>query len=171
MEYLPPDLERVAQNVVKIIRNRNGGITKVFASTHYSMGFILTDHNEIVYREDSLDHSQRSLICTRVNRITLPNAEEPAPKERESKTCGHCRYWNAPSWLRDEMNGVSVGYCTHPMVIQPNYGERNNREMRADGVWTSDEGGGTGELTTGPDFGCIHFMTRHTVEGEVALNE
>jgi hypothetical protein len=54
-------------------------------------------------------------------------------------------------------DSVPIGLCQNPMVIQPSYGERDNRKMRRDGVRTCDEGGYTGELMTGPDFGCIHF--------------
>lgn len=46
------------------------------------------------------------------------------------------------------------------MVCQPVYGTRGNRIMTNSGVFTCDEGGLTGELITGPDFGCIHYETK-----------
>lgn len=67
--------------------------------------------------------------------------------------CRECVWWDVdPALMTD---GVRVGRCTHQMVVQPTHGEYNRR-MREDGVLTCDEGGYTGELMTGPDFGCIH---------------
>lgn len=68
--------------------------------------------------------------------------------------CETCKWWGEKvEWLE---KGVDVRFCQHPMVCQPSYGSRNNRTMRIDGVYTCDEGGCTGELITGPEFGCIH---------------
>jgi hypothetical protein len=65
--------------------------------------------------------------------------------------CGKCRWWGEEI-ARAPM---SVRACTHPMVCHPgNHG--GERDMRLDGVLTADEGGATGDLMTGPDFGCIH---------------
>ena len=66
------DQERIVRKVVGVIQRRNGGITRVFPSTQYGMGFILTDNNEIVFRDDSLTHDQRKQIAEKVNEITLP---------------------------------------------------------------------------------------------------
>lgn len=69
--------------------------------------------------------------------------------------CAECRWWGDDEsvWIQ---NGVGARFCQNPMVCQPYYGERNNLTMRSDGVLTCDEGGCTGELITGPSFGCIH---------------
>jgi hypothetical protein len=73
-ENAPPvDLDRLVRLVVGVIKRRNGGIARVFPSTQYGMGFILTEHNEIVFRDDSLTHDQRKRIAEMVNEITLPN--------------------------------------------------------------------------------------------------
>jgi hypothetical protein len=77
-------------------------------------------------------------------------------------TCSSCRFWGEPGKLCQTghtEDGIQLQYCQHPMVIQPTYGKRDNRKMRRDGVSTCDEGGCTGELITGPDFGCIHYQT------------
>ena len=72
--------------------------------------------------------------------------------------CGSCKFWGAGEICYEPEDGeVRMEACRHPMVCQPNYGERNNTEMRADGVWTADEGGMTGDLLTGEAFGCIHW--------------
>jgi hypothetical protein len=70
----PVDLDRLVRQVVGVIKSRNGGISYVCASTQYGMGFILTQHNEIVFRDDSLTHEQRKQIAEMVNEITLPNS-------------------------------------------------------------------------------------------------
>lgn len=78
--------------------------------------------------------------------------------------CEDCIFWFLgdqdevyPTGLHSPVDRILVGCCQHQMVIQPEYGERDNIEMRVDGVLTCDEGGYTGELMTGPMFGCIHF--------------
>lgn len=71
--------------------------------------------------------------------------------------CKNCRHWSkALDWF-DPRDGVEVRFCQHAMVCQPSHGKRDNRRMTASGVLTMDEGGCTGELCTGPDFGCRHF--------------
>jgi hypothetical protein len=74
--------------------------------------------------------------------------------------CRSCRWWGRPAALHSRIDGVTVLECQSPMVIQPAYGERGNRAMRPDGVLTCDEGGMTGELMTGPRFGCVHHEPR-----------
>lgn len=72
-----------------------------------------------------------------------------------TQTCQSCKYWTAePDWLKD---GIQTGDCGSPMVIQPNYGPLISRHMIPAGVLTCDEGGGTGVLTTGPEFGCVNY--------------
>lgn len=70
--------------------------------------------------------------------------------------CKACRWWGKKLGLVDD---VDMRFCNHPMVCQPNYGKRDNRNMRADGVYACDVGGCTGELITGPEFGCFHGET------------
>lgn len=74
--------------------------------------------------------------------------------------CDSCRWWGKAGAPHCGIDGVTVLECQSPMVIQPTYGERNNRNMRPDGVYTCDEGGCTGELMTGPNFGCVHYERR-----------
>ena len=72
--------------------------------------------------------------------------------------CSECNFWERRhGWLEGT---VYIGMCAHQTVCQPTYGKRGNRKMTSDGVLTMDEGGCTGELCTGPDFGCIHFSRR-----------
>lgn len=88
--------------------------------------------------------------------------------------CKNCRFWHLGDQdelypitsLRSLIDRIPVGCCQHQMVIQPEYGERNNKEMTTDGVLTCDEGGYTGELMTGPMFGCIHFAEVEKEESE-----
>ena len=75
-------------------------------------------------------------------------------------TCSTCKWWKREEWADD---GVPVGLCQNPMVIQPSYGKKDNHNMRRDGVLTCDEGGCTGELMTGPDFGCVHHTTNNSL--------
>ena len=77
-------------------------------------------------------------------------------------TCSTCKWWGAGETF-GPVDGVRVECCTNAMVVQPSYGERNNRKMRRDGVLTCDEGGGTGDLMTGLDFGCIHHSSNGVV--------
>lgn len=44
------------------------GCTKVHASTQYGMGFILSEDNQILLRDDRLCHTDRELIADAVNR-------------------------------------------------------------------------------------------------------
>lgn len=69
-------------------------------------------------------------------------------------TCKTCKYWTGDCGAED---GVMVRFCTHKMVIQPTHGPKDQRIMIPSGVFTCDEGGATGDLMTGPDFGCIHW--------------
>lgn len=39
----------------------------VVASTQYGMGFILTEKNAIVFRDDSLQHQEREAIAAEIN--------------------------------------------------------------------------------------------------------
>lgn len=39
----------------------------VLPSTQYGMGFIITDSNKIVFRDDTLSHEQRRAIAQEVN--------------------------------------------------------------------------------------------------------
>lgn len=73
------------------------------------------------------------------------------------RTCSSCKWWGKKF---EHAVLIDTHLCEHPMVCQPEYGKRNNKTMRADGVLTMDEGGYTGELITGPDFGCIHLEAR-----------
>lgn len=77
--------------------------------------------------------------------------------------CSYCRWWG-DSLSSEQIYGVQVEVCTHKMVIRPTYGKGDNWRMRRDGVMTADEGGGTDQLVTGPDFGCIHYE-RKTMRG------
>jgi hypothetical protein len=73
-------------------------------------------------------------------------------------TCRRCKHWKI-GWTED---GVHIGDCQCVMVCQPNYGLTvEQRTMTADGVYTCDEGGGTGELMTGEEFGCIHWKGKN----------
>ena len=49
------------------------GCTGVLASTQYGMGFILTEQNEIVFRDDSLSHAVRKVLAEEVNVIIKQN--------------------------------------------------------------------------------------------------
>ncbi len=67
-------------------------------------------------------------------------------------TCDTCKHWESCD---------AYGICNHPMVYRPTYGptrrdQRHTDKFAPDRVMTMDEGGGTGELYTGPKFGCIH---------------
>lgn len=50
------------------------GCTGVLASTQYRMGFILTEQNEIVFRDDSLSHGVRKALAEEVNAIIKQNS-------------------------------------------------------------------------------------------------
>ena len=75
-----------------------------------------------------------------------------------TKTCSSCKYWGKPYEYLEI--GIDARFCQHKMVCQPEYGTRGNRTMTNSGVYTCDEGGLTGELITGPDFGCIHYEAK-----------
>lgn len=70
---MPVVLRRLVRQVVDTMRKHGRGNKRVLASTQYGMGFILTEDNEIVFREDSLTHDQRKAVAEKVNEITLPN--------------------------------------------------------------------------------------------------
>lgn len=84
-------------------------------------------------------------------------------------TCDTCKHWKECDWMsgEDEVRGL----CNHPMVYRPTYGpERNNQNhtdtWKPDRVYTCDEGGGTGELCTGPKFGRLHWEKRPDSEAQ-----
>lgn len=58
------------------------GCTGVIPSTQYGMGFILTEQNEIVFRDDSLSHAVRKVLAEEVNMIIKPNVLGHAAAER-----------------------------------------------------------------------------------------
>lgn len=68
--------------------------------------------------------------------------------------CRNCKWWAGPFFCE---GSVTVGLCTHTMVCKPSYGDSTNKTMTQAGVLTCDEGGATGDLMPGPDFGCVHF--------------
>lgn len=59
--------------VVKAIR---AGRESVLPSTQYGMGFILSCENEILFRDDSLNHSSRTAIADEVNKLLKQNTED-----------------------------------------------------------------------------------------------
>lgn len=71
--------------------------------------------------------------------------------------CARCKHWSQLKLQAFIDISVDARCCQHWMVCQPSYGTRDNRTMTNNGVYTCDEGGYTGELITGPNFGCIHF--------------
>jgi hypothetical protein len=75
----PVVLRRLVRQVVDTMNKHRRGNKRVYASTQYGMGFILTEDNEIVFRDDSRTHDQRKQIADAVNEITLPNAGSDAP--------------------------------------------------------------------------------------------
>ena len=77
----------------------------------------------------------------------------PENKNMNMLTCSDCKYWTLTS-LEDD---VTVGICCHSMVIRPAVYRVPKQLMRPDSVLTADEGGATGELITGPKFGCVHL--------------
>ncbi len=73
-------------------------------------------------------------------------------------TCKDCKYWgDANPGPQDD---IDIRYCNHSMVCKPSYGSGASLTMTSSGVLTCDEGGMTGELMTGPDFGCVHFKSK-----------
>jgi hypothetical protein len=58
----------MAESVIDDIVGRlPEGTLSVCASTQYEMGFILTNNNEIVFRDDRLSHRARSVLADEVN--------------------------------------------------------------------------------------------------------
>jgi len=58
--------ESIAEEIYNDIKNYPT-ITKVLASTQYRMGFILSEQNQIVYRNNDLSHDERKDIAELVN--------------------------------------------------------------------------------------------------------
>jgi hypothetical protein len=71
--------------------------------------------------------------------------------------CKDCRWWIEEQWLA---SGASMGFCNNEMVVRITTNPSKNRKVRPDGVLLDDEGGITGQLVTGPQFGCIHGQGR-----------
>lgn len=59
--------------VAGILARLPKGCARVLASTQYGMGFILTEQNEIVFRDDSLSHGVRKTLAEEVNMIIKQN--------------------------------------------------------------------------------------------------
>lgn len=73
----------------------------------------------------------------------------------KARVCKTCAYWAHAVDDALTADGVDVRTCNHTMVCRPTYGP--NSTMTSAGVLTMDEGGYTGELCTGPEFGCCHY--------------
>lgn len=50
---------------------------RVYASTQYGMGFILTGDNRILFRDDSLSHEDRMIVASLVNQLISSNRQPP----------------------------------------------------------------------------------------------
>jgi hypothetical protein len=74
-------------------------------------------------------------------------------------TCGTCAYWEIKDWM-DRENGHPIGFCQSEMVCKPTYGLGDKKVFSPFKVFTCDEGGCTGELMTGSEFGCIHWRAK-----------
>jgi len=73
-------------------------------------------------------------------------------------TCSTCKFWgrgDESEWF-EPVDDVTVRFCANRMVCR----ESDGVKMQGNGVYTADEGGVTGELMTGPQFGCIHHKNR-----------
>ena len=71
--------------VEKILSRLPKGCTGVLASTQYRMGFILTEQNEIVFRDDSLSHGVRKTLAEEVNAIIKQNTKARQPEGSAEK--------------------------------------------------------------------------------------
>lgn len=72
--FFSANLEEIEGNPIieGILSRLPKGCTGVLASTQYGMGFILTEQNEIVFRDDSLSHAGRKVLAKKVNAVLNP---------------------------------------------------------------------------------------------------
>ena len=65
------------------------------------------------------------------------------------KTCKHCKHWFTGYYA-----GWNEGKCNHGVCLCPKLGMDLEEE---DSLSVNGDGGGWRGLSTGQDFGCIHF--------------
>jgi hypothetical protein len=69
--------QQLVRYIVDKMKRCDLGNKRVLASTQYGMGYILTQDNEIVFRDDAMSHERRELIAEAVNEVMLPNVCPP----------------------------------------------------------------------------------------------
>lgn len=94
-------------SVAGILARLPKGCTGVLASTQYGMGFILTEQNEIVFRDDSLSHGVRKALAEEVNMIIL----------RQCGCVAYCPRCREPlndqaSWFDPDNDGHGCYQCS-----------------------------------------------------------
>ncbi len=77
---------------------------RVLASTQYHLGFIITDGNKIVFRDDSISHAEREAMAAEVNtRINQMNSTQ----EHKVYKCSHALEQQLLRWALGGETGRS----------------------------------------------------------------
>lgn len=74
------------------------------------------------------------------------------------KVCKTCKWWKQDEMIGNQIAGTCQNYG---MIFRDcSYNEKpsETKIMKPDGVYQFEEGGGSGDFITGPEFGCIHHQ-------------